>query len=447
MSLFWPKSSGSGCCCGGSSGGPSYADASMHFYLSCPRTGSRPHVSFLTLLAGQSTPVNMVYILRFGGTITGGTFRLDVGAETTANIAWSSTTATLMANVEAALLALTAVVPGDVVITDGAMIAGIGDIYIESTGTKGGTSALGISVDNNSLTGSLPTVGTPVGVSAAASLNGLQQFIIDGAPTGGTFKLGFDGQTTASITWSATATTLRDNVINALKALSNVGSTGVSGVGLVPTQVRFVGPLAATAVPRITVEENLLTGDTLLPLVGADVEVFKNGVSAGTGVTDSDGNVLISLTHFGVVMPIQLTSTEAYDCLHTSTTSFTGPGATAIRIFDEYYRVVPFWWYFAGPSPANAPIAGVTIAVTGQPGTEASSTTADWSDSGVTGADGYWRSSTYPGIDTCNSRDNRFDYTYTVPGSPPETGTFTSIPPVGCGKQGGGTPAPEDWPV
>lgn len=100
----------------------------------------------------------------------------------------------------------------------------------------------------------------------SAGTDEVQTLTIGGTPSGGTFRLSFDGFTTAPISWSATNNTLRDNVDAALEALPNIGAGGVttavgtmtSGVGTLT--ITFAGNLGKRAVPTITVATNALTG-------------------------------------------------------------------------------------------------------------------------------------------------------------------------------------------
>lgn len=100
----------------------------------------------------------------------------------------------------------------------------------------------------------------------SAGTDEVQTLTIGGTPTGGTFKLTFDGHTTAAISWSSTNNTLRDNVDAALEALPNIGTGGVTtavgtmtaGVGTLT--ITFAGNLAKMAVPTITVASNSMTG-------------------------------------------------------------------------------------------------------------------------------------------------------------------------------------------
>jgi hypothetical protein len=54
--------------------------------------------------------------------------------------------------------------------------------------------------------------------------NEVQTLTIGGTPTGGTFKLAFDGHTSGPITWTDVDATLLANIQAALDAMSNVGT-------------------------------------------------------------------------------------------------------------------------------------------------------------------------------------------------------------------------------
>lgn len=134
-----------------------------------------------------------------------------------------------------------------------------------------------------------------------AGTSEVQTLTFGGTPTGGTFKLAFDGQTTAPITWSATNNTLRDNVDAALEALTNIGSGGVTTAvgtmtaGIGTLTITFAGNQAALAVNTITVANNSLTGtaptlavEETTPGVMAD---FR-GAKKGALVTDTTNGKL-----------------------------------------------------------------------------------------------------------------------------------------------------------
>lgn len=132
------------------------------------------------ILAGVGVPLlnagapvagtDEVQTLTIGGTPTGGTFKLAFGGFTTAAITWSSTNATLIANIDAALEALPSIGTGGVATAAGSLTAGIGTITLTFSGANLAKLAQGlISVADNSLTGTSPTLGvteTTPGVTA-----------------------------------------------------------------------------------------------------------------------------------------------------------------------------------------------------------------------------------------------------------------------------------------
>jgi hypothetical protein len=137
------------------------------------------------------------------------------------------------------------------------------------------------------------SAGAPV-----AGTSEVQTITFGGTPTGGTFKLRFDGFTTAAITWSATNNTLRDNVDAALEALPNIGTGGVTTAvgtmtaGIGTLTVTFAGNLAKKAVATITVTDNSLTGTS--PTV-AVVETTPGVDAAGRGA--APGATLVDTTN------------------------------------------------------------------------------------------------------------------------------------------------------
>lgn len=99
--------------------------------------------------------------------------------------------------------------------------------------------------------------------TSVAGTNEVQTLTETGTPAGGTFKLQFRGQRTATIPYNATAA----QVDTALEALSLIGVGGVLSAGGpfpgTPITVTFnAAPYAATNVPNLTVVESALTGGT-----------------------------------------------------------------------------------------------------------------------------------------------------------------------------------------
>ena len=92
--------------------------------------------------------------------------------------------------------------------------------------------------------------------------NEVQTITITGSPTGGTYTLTFDGETTSAIPYNATAV----QVQTALRALDNIGSADVTcaggphpGTAITAT---FGGNLAGVNVAEMTADDSLLTGGT-----------------------------------------------------------------------------------------------------------------------------------------------------------------------------------------
>lgn len=136
-----------------------------------------------TPLSNAGAPVagtDEVQTLTIGGTPTGGTFRLAFQGYTTGAISWSSTNATLIANIQAALDALPNVGTNGIVAAVGTMTAGIGTATLTFSGANLAKSAQAlVTVADNSLTGTDPTLAiaeTTPGVDAThrnAALGGL----------------------------------------------------------------------------------------------------------------------------------------------------------------------------------------------------------------------------------------------------------------------------------
>lgn len=144
--------------------------------------------------------------------------------------------------------------------------------------------------------------------SAGAPTDGTNQVdTITFDATGGTFKLAFQGHKTASISWSATNNTLRDNVDAALEALPNVGTGGVTTA--VGTMTAGVGTLTCTWTGRqagkalagaLTVYSNSLTGTKTLtvdsPSTTPGVDATARGAAKGAVLIDTTNGLLYQNT-------------------------------------------------------------------------------------------------------------------------------------------------------
>lgn len=93
------------------------------------------------------------------------------------------------------------------------------------------------------------------------NVDAVQTITITGTPTGGSFTLTFNGQTTAAIAYNATAA----NVKTALVALGNIGAaaqvaTGGGGLPGTPVTVTFQGLLANQPLSTMTAVSSLTGG-------------------------------------------------------------------------------------------------------------------------------------------------------------------------------------------
>jgi flagellar hook protein FlgE len=90
----------------------------------------------------------------------------------------------------------------------------------------------------------------------------VQTISITGLPTGGTFTLTFNGETTSALDFDASAAEIQ----SALEALSTIGASNVACAGGdlpgTPVTVTFQGSLAGTDVALISIDDSGLTGGT-----------------------------------------------------------------------------------------------------------------------------------------------------------------------------------------
>jgi hypothetical protein len=139
----------------------------------------------------------------------------------------------------------------------------------------------------------LLSAGVPV-----AGTSAVQTITIGGTPTGGTFRLKYEGATTAQIPWNATNATLVASIDAALEALGTIGTGNVTtavatmtaGIGTIT--VTFAGGLANRLVSAITVVDNSMTGTA--PTVA--VAITTAGVDT-TGLNAAKGQLLVDTTN------------------------------------------------------------------------------------------------------------------------------------------------------
>lgn len=120
------------------------------------------------------------------------------------------------------------------------------------------------------LSGSLFGLKMTTGVTPTGVTNEVQTISITGSPTGGTFTLTFDGQTTAAIVYNATAAA----VVAALEDLGNIGPGGVTATG---------GALPGTAV--VVTFAKHLAGKNVALMTGTGS--FTGGTSPAVSIAET----------------------------------------------------------------------------------------------------------------------------------------------------------------
>lgn len=121
-------------------------------------------------LLAQVSGTNEVQTLTTGGTGAGATFTLTYGGVTSAAITWSATTATLVANIQAALDAMSSIGPGNTLVANSNLSSGIGDVLITFQNQLGSTAVdtIGTPTPTASLTTAMAE--TTPGVAGSSGL-------------------------------------------------------------------------------------------------------------------------------------------------------------------------------------------------------------------------------------------------------------------------------------
>lgn len=136
-------------------------------------TGVAPGSGANTVLPFAGVPgagTSEIQTLTIGGTPTGGTFKIAFESQVTSAITWSSNNTTLLANIQAALDALTSLGTNGCVAGAGTLSSGIGAASLTFGSARAKEDVDLMTIAANDLTGSSPTlaitVATP-GVTAA----------------------------------------------------------------------------------------------------------------------------------------------------------------------------------------------------------------------------------------------------------------------------------------
>jgi RHS repeat-associated protein len=263
--------------------------------------------------------------------LMGGTFTLTFDGQTTSAINDDASAATVLS----ALEALSNIGTGDVAVSKVVDTSLAREWRITFQGSLVGRSNVAqVTVDSSSISGYMTVTDVEETDTAGSATNEVQVITLTDA-TGGTFTLSFDGQTTTTLPYNATAGTVEC----ALDVLSSIHTVSVNRTGLSAT----IGATADFA--------NSYVYDGL----GRMTRVEQLGQSGGNGVAakrvDLSYNALGQFTE--IVRQTKpsstwnevVTSTYGYDSLHRLTSLDHTHGATDINdytwTFDNLSGAVP----------------------------------------------------------------------------------------------------------
>lgn len=223
-----------------------------------------------TITQGSSTAVNEVQTLTVRLAPTGGTYTLTFDGDTTGNLAYNESAATMQTELEG----LTTIGASNVTVTR----SGSGTInspYVYTITFVG--SLAGMDVAQITSTSSITGCGVVIVQTdpTTTGINEQKSITISGSPTGGTFTLTLNGETTAGIAYNASAATVQA----AIEALATPvpGDVLITGDAGGPWIYEFKGAYAAT-----DIADDALTGSGA-SLTGSAQTLTATNTVAATG--------------------------------------------------------------------------------------------------------------------------------------------------------------------
>lgn len=253
-----------------------------------------------------------------------GTYTITYDGQTTSALAYDANAAT----VQAALIALSNLASGDVVVTGTSIVTGL-------TLTFGGTLASAdIAEITATLTG-LVLLDVAEDTAGDAGTNEVQRVTVDA--TGGDFTITFEGQTTSAIAFDADAATVE----LALEALSNIaeGEATCAGTLAGGMAVTFSGALGVSDRTQMTTNAAGLTGgaSTATPTTtiagAAPVDEVQSinvrGYSAGTFTATYSGQTTGNIARTATAGTVQTALRALSNIADTDVVCAGGPLGTA----------------------------------------------------------------------------------------------------------------------
>ena len=271
---------------------------------------------------------NEVQTIEIDDDVSGGTFTLSYGGQTTGALAYNSSAAII----EAALEALSTLGLGTATVT------GASPTWtVTFTGTMASTNATIISGDGLLLTGgdatTVTVTETLAGVDAVAEI---QTMTATTALTNGTYTLTFDGETTPAIPWDADEVAV-EAYLESLDGIAVGEATVATGVGSWPElnatlTITFSGGLAGD-VALITDDDALTDGVIVIsestPGVPGVAEIntirINDSVSGGTFTLTQGGNTTAPILYSATAADVQAALVAAPTSLGVVVTGGPGP--------------------------------------------------------------------------------------------------------------------------
>lgn len=233
-------------------------------------------VALTVLTAYSATAINEIQMVTLtNGPHAGGTFTLTCRGETTAGIAYNATAAA----VKSALEALGNIDTDDITVTGNA--GGPYTITFVGSGSSLAGEYPPMSGSGASLTGAFGTFLTgdssrvTIVQQAKAAVNEQQMISLTGNPTGGTFTLTFNAETTGTINYNSSSAALNTSLVALATPVS--GDFSITGPDGGPWLIEFTGAYAASDVSLITGNAGSLTADNTQALVVASNTVDPTG--------------------------------------------------------------------------------------------------------------------------------------------------------------------------
>lgn len=243
--------------------------------------GSQPAAAVVTTSSGSGAVLNAVTLSNTAAPTQGhnmiqrlapvngpdaGTFTLTFDGQTTATLNFDAAAS----EIQTALEALSNIDPGDITVTGGDISTA--EVLIEFSGQYLRQNVAQITVDASNL-------------SAATDRNEIQQLTFTETPTGGTFRLTFDGQTTGNIAFNASTAQLESS-LESLATIDDVSVTTTSS----GYETTFLGTLSNSDVSELIVDDSNLTGTNEQQRITIDAAV-SGGSFQITVLGDTTGNI------------------------------------------------------------------------------------------------------------------------------------------------------------